>query len=162
MAIRTAAQLVGKETLYDSPISGIKDIFVNEGIKGFYAGFTPRLCCDVFFTVIVEGVEILVIRQLFKDNKNNSFDSVSNLLSLVLKFITPNILYPYALVSKIMAVNSCKSLQAAKLEPNFVDWRECWSYLSLLGQLKRGSTIIFRYQPMPSREIEERLAFLKI
>ncbi|KAF7486837.1 Hypothetical predicted protein [Marmota monax] len=53
--------------------------------------------------------------------------------------------YPFLLVGDLMAVNNC-GLQAGlpPYSPVFKSWIHCWKYLSVQGQLFRGSSLLFR------------------
>lgn len=143
LLIRNFASFVGKETVYDFPFSAIKDIVNNEGLLGFYSGFVPRLIGELSCLVVTKSIIILLIKPYCNTPE------YSSILTTIVNFIVPAVLYPFNLVSTVMAVNGCKSIQAANLEPEFISWTECWNHLSSMGNLKRGSSIIWRFQTLP-------------
>ncbi|XP_074595159.1 mitochondrial carrier homolog 2-like [Brevipalpus obovatus] len=142
LSVRSCCQFVGKENIYDSPITGIKDIINNEGPSGFYSGFVPQVTGEVLQIVITKSVEIYVIKKLFSGDSNQSLWA-----STCLRFIVPSFLYRFKVLSKVMMVNSCESLEASRLEPHYIDWLDCWQQMSRLDSMKRGSSLFFRYEP---------------
>lgn len=143
LLVRNFASFVGKEIVYDYPLSALKDIIKNEGIAGLYAGFVPKLIGDLSCLVITKSIIILLIKPYL------NVPEYSSVLTTIVNFMVPAILYPFNLVSTVMSINGCKSLEAANLEPEFLSWTECWSHLSSMGNIKRGSSIIWRVQTLP-------------
>lgn len=167
LVVRSCAQFIGRETVYDSFRSGIRDIYTNSGISGFYAGFMPRFLYDVFVLWSTHGI-LLLIRGLVLDRmvdpETGNIAGTNGLESYVaasVNFLLSSTMYPFHVVSTVMACNgrSAASLEAAALEgKEFLDWTECWRHLSSLGQLKRGSSLIFRYQAnQPHRFVYPRM-----
>lgn len=155
LVVRSCAQFIGRETVYDSFRSGIRDIYTNSGISGFYAGFMPRFLYDVFVLWSTHGILLLIkgaVLDRMADPETGVIAGGNGLESYVgasVNFLLSATMYPFHVVSTVMACNgrSAASLEASALEgKEFIDWTECWRHLSALGQLKRGSSLIFRYQ----------------
>ena len=159
LVVRSCAQFIGRETVYDSFRSGIRDIYQNSGISGFYAGFMPRFMYDVFVLWSTHGLLLLIkgaVLERMTDSDGNiaGGNGLEHYVGASVNFIVSSVLYPFNVVSTVMACNgkSAASLEAAALEGReFMDWSECWKHLSSLGQLKRGSSLIFRYQANDAR-----------
>ncbi|KAI1293715.1 Mitochondrial carrier -like protein 2 [Halotydeus destructor] len=143
LVLRSFAQFVGHETVYDSLSGAITDIYTQGGVGGFYAGFVPKFFGDVMILWTSHG--LIFISRKFIDGEN----SVQSYLAATINFVVASFMYPFSVVSTVMAVNGAEasSLMAADLNPNFqCDWSECWRHLSSMGQLKRGSSLFWRYQ----------------
>ncbi|ELW66111.1 Mitochondrial carrier like protein 1 [Tupaia chinensis] len=70
---------------------------------------------------------------------------VEGSLALWFQIAVSMLTYPFLLVGDLMAVNNC-GLQAGlpPYSPVFKSWIHCWKYLSVQGQLFRGSSLLFR------------------
>ncbi|RWS02194.1 mitochondrial carrier 2-like protein [Dinothrombium tinctorium] len=139
LAIRCCAQFVGRETVYNSLHSAVYDIYSNEGVLGFYSGFVPRFLgeCLVLWTT---HSFVFLIEGFVKSDS-----SLSTYIATTTNFIVQSIMYPFHVVATVMSVNNASSLAASRLEPQFLSWVDCWNHLSKMGQLKRGSSIFWRY-----------------
>lgn len=155
MVIRSCSQFVGRETVYDSFTGAVKDIFKNGGVLGFYSGFAPRLFGDVLILWTSHGIFFVVKGFLSGDN------TVKGYVAASINFVVTSLMYPFQVVSTVMAVNgpSAASLDASLLSPEFLDWGQCWRQLSRLGQIKRGSSLLWRYKvEIPKRNYDYKLA----
>jgi PREDICTED: mitochondrial carrier homolog 2-like len=137
---RSFAQFIGQDTIYYSFSTAIFDIYQNEGLAGFYAGFVPHLIQDII--VFWASRHLLMLIPGYKLNPEDTTGFGVTFTS----FLLQPFLYPFQLVSTVMTVNSCASLGASRIYPRFGDWKECWSYLQSINHLKRGSSLIWRYQ----------------
>lgn len=143
MTVRVCAQFVGRETQYDSLFGAVVDIYRTGGIFAFFSGFVPRLSHEILALWISSNV-IFVL--------NSWVDGASPLKSYVsasVNFIVSSLLYPFQLVSTVMCCNgyNARSLAAsAYTGPEYSNWIDCWAQLSRLGELKRGSSLLWRYQ----------------
>lgn len=149
MVIRSCAQFVGREAIYDGIGGAVSDIYANGGVAGFYAGFMPKFYGNVLILWTSHGLIFLV--KGFIEGES----TVQGYLAASINFVVASLMYPFTVVSTVMAVNGsgAASLEAARLSPDFMDWGDCWRHLSQLGQIKRGSSLFWRYQPHlePSR-----------
>ncbi|KAL1765451.1 mitochondrial carrier-like 1 isoform X2 [Sigmodon hispidus] len=130
ISMRCMMQFVGREAKYSGVVSSIGKIFKEEGLLGFF-GLIPHLLGDVVF---LWGCNLLAhfINAYLMD------DSFSQALAIrsYTKFVMGN--------CNLMAVNNC-GLQAGlpPYSPVFKSWIHCWKYLSVKGQLFRGSSLLF-------------------
>jgi carrier protein len=143
MTVRICAQFIGREQHYDSVRSAVVDIYQTGGFSGFYAGFVPRFLGDCL--VLWLGSSIIFVVNSWIDGES----AVKSYVSASINFIVASLMYPFQLVSTVMACNgsNARSLAAsAYTGPEFSNWIDCWKNLSELGQLKRGSSLLWRYQ----------------
>ncbi|XP_054166453.1 mitochondrial carrier homolog 2-like [Oppia nitens] len=143
MTVRVCAQFVGRETHYDTLFGAIKDIYRTGGVSGFYAGFMPRFLGDVL--VLWIGSNIIFVANSWIDGDSTT----KNYVSASVNFIVSSLLYPFQLVSTVMSCNgqSARSLAASAYTGHpYANWVDCWRHLSQLGEIKRGSSLLWRYQ----------------
>lgn len=158
ISMRTVAQYIGKESLYSSLWSSIKEIYNTQGLSGFYSGLVPallgHLCTCVIHSSLWLMFEIIVA--------NISYDMGKLVIKTfiaapLLAYIPGSYSYPLFLMSNVMAVNNCGL--AAGMPPRvpaFTGWRDCYSHLKSSGELYRGSVILFSrfaYKDPPSTEV---------
>ncbi|EPY72880.1 mitochondrial carrier 1 isoform 2-like protein [Camelus ferus] len=134
ISMRCMVQFVGREAKYSGVLSSIGKIFKEEGLLGFFVYFSQALAIRSY-TKFVMGIAVSMLT------------------------------YPFLLVGDLMAVNNCGQLgtlassgihtiwdesvvwlQAGlpPYSPVFKSWIHCWKYLSVQGQLFRGSSLLFR------------------
>uniref|UniRef100_A0A182PDU9 Mitochondrial carrier n=1 Tax=Anopheles epiroticus TaxID=199890 RepID=A0A182PDU9_9DIPT len=139
ISIRMMAQFIGREHLYDGLFGSIKEIWVQEGIRGFFSGLIPRLwmeaCCMALTTAI---------SYLFK-KYSGANKTICGHVDTISHFTVTSMLYPYHVVSTCMAVQGCR-LKAGNppFMDHFISWRHCHAHLTLQNQHKRGSSFFFR------------------
>uniref|UniRef100_T1JBI7 ABC-type glutathione-S-conjugate transporter n=1 Tax=Strigamia maritima TaxID=126957 RepID=T1JBI7_STRMM len=141
ITIRAIAQFVGRETLYNGFFSSLKEIYENEGFSG---GLVPRLLAEITSLWISATLTFVINTYIVEDADFRGYTSAS------MAFIASAITYPLNLVSNIMAMND--SGLAAGMPPNmpiFFSWQDCWKSLSSQNQLKRGSSLLWRYYTGP-------------
>lgn len=115
----------------------------------------PRFLYDVFLLWSTHGILLLVKglvldRMKSEDSSDRGSAPFESYIAASVNFLLASTMYPFHVVSTVMACNgsAAASLEASALEGrDFVDWTECWKHLSSLGQLKRGSSLLWRYQP---------------
>lgn len=149
MMVRAMAQFIGREQHYDSVFSAIADIFQTGGISGFYAGFVPFVLGECGLVALEASLAYLVYTKL------DQFESVKNstLVSTVVNIIARSFVYPFRLVSTVMSCNgsNARSLAAsAYTAPEYRNWVHCCKTLWSRGEIKRGSSLWWRYQPITS------------
>lgn len=139
---RTIAQHVGQETKYTGFFTAVKQIFADEGIRGFYAGLVPGLLYHVFNSLLYEMIIVIVE------------ESAKMIPFVILKaglvtikvplaaYITRSYTYPFLLISNMMTINNT-GLAAAALSPSFTSWKDCWRYLKDTGNSYRGNVVLF-------------------
>lgn len=147
MTIRVCAQFVGKETDYNTMTGAITDIYQTGGILGFYSGFMPKFLGDCLVLWLSSSIVFVINSQMESHNA-----PIKGYVTASVNFIVTSLLYPFQLVSTIMACNgpSARTLAASHLTGrDYKDWLECWSHLDKIGEIKRGSSLFWRYKPMP-------------
>ena len=145
------AQFVGQESKYSGLFGSAMEIYNESGISGFFRGLVPRLSGELLSILIASTLGFTVNTYLVKDPKSKGF------ITAVSGFIASTVTYPFHVVSTCMAVAGC-GLQAG-MPPNmpiYVDWTDCWNHLSRQNQLKRGSSLLWRYYSMakPAPELQ--------
>lgn len=101
-------------------------------IESLYKGIIPKLIIEVAM-VWVSVISRRVTAGLVDDELGQA------IISRVPPFIVQSILYPFNVVSTVMADNG-----RSGMNPKFDHWRQCYDYLSLNNQLKRGSSFFYR------------------
>ncbi|XP_055607143.1 mitochondrial carrier homolog 2-like [Uranotaenia lowii] len=140
ISIRMMAQFVGREKIYTGLWQSIREIWSQEGIAGFFAGFMPRLICDLGCLVISSSATYLVSKYLVREREGRVY------VSSISQFVVSSMFYPYHVVSTSMIVNGSR-LKAGSMPfmEQYSDWRDCFSKLKAAGQHKRGNSLFFRY-----------------
>ena len=141
IAIRMIAQHVGKETLYNSVWSSLREIYSREGLAGFYKGLMPALLGGVLSTVM--HVTLWVGLELIANTVTQNW-SKSLIRSIVRPFMVSYIprsySYPFELMRSVMSVNdSGLAVGMPPHIPTFSSWRECFWHLKSNHQMYRGS-----------------------
>lgn len=140
VSVRMMAQYVGKETKYNSILGALYTVWKEEGILGLFSGVIPRLLADLLVVAIASSTTYLVHRHVLQEKESRLYFGSFN------TFIWTGILYPFHLVSSCIIVS--KSGLAAGRPPNmplYNNWVDCFSKMRADGDLKRGSSIFFRY-----------------
>ncbi|KAL5010505.1 hypothetical protein ScPMuIL_012810 [Solemya velum] len=144
LMIRSMAQFVGGEDQYSSPITAIVEIYKNDGITGFFAGLMPRIIGEICAVWMTGFISHLINKYFIEDKEMKSYTGAACGL------VITHFIYPFQLVSNIMAVNRSGLIAAQPPNmPPFDSWRQCWSQLSKQGQLKRGASLFWRYYSGP-------------
>lgn len=144
ISIRMMASFVGKEEHYSSLVGAIVSIYKEDGILGFFHGIVPKLLGDLT-CVAVTGVLAYYANKYFVKSKELRTYTVP-----ILTFVASVYTYPLIVVSTCMAVAG-SSLKAGNppLMPPYKSWHACYRDLMRNKQLKRGSSVIFRYYIAP-------------
>nr|KAF6506667.1 mitochondrial carrier 1 [Rousettus aegyptiacus] len=131
-------------TIGTNVLSSIGKIFKEEGLLGFFVGLIPHLLGDVVF---LWGCNLLAhfINAYLVDDSFSQALAIRSYTKFVMGIAVSMLTYPFLLVGDLMAVNNC-GLQAGlpPYSPVFKSWIHCWKYLSVQGQLFRGSSLLFR------------------
>ncbi|XP_015602529.1 mitochondrial carrier homolog 2 [Cephus cinctus] len=144
IATRTMAQFVGGETKYNGFFHSFIEVYRANGIMGFYAGLVPRLLANTA-AIIMVGVSTYVINKyVIQDREAKTYTSPT------MTFLATTITYPLLVVSHCMAVNNCGLVAGLPPQmPIYDSWLHCWAHLAATNQLKRGSSILWRYYTGP-------------
>jgi len=112
----------------------------------------PRFLYDVFLLWSTHGIILLakglILDRMRSEDAPDRGAPFESYLAATVNFLLASTMYPFHVVSTVMACNgtSAASINASALNPELVDWTEAWKHLSSLGQLKRGSSLLWRYQ----------------
>ncbi|KAI5734478.1 mitochondrial carrier homolog 1-like isoform X1 [Diaphorina citri] len=154
MAVRCMAQFVGRERLYSewNPLANLLTILKLEGLAGLFKGFWAKLLGEVALVtasvVIVHSIHRMIKSNSDSDNSEKSMVFVST----VVNFACVSYFYPYNVVSTTMSVNGAGlSIGQPPMSPIFANTHHCYTYLSYMNQLKRGSNLFYRWVPTVSR-----------
>ncbi|XP_013771876.1 mitochondrial carrier homolog 2-like [Limulus polyphemus] len=144
ITVRTMAQFVGREEKYTGIFSSLRELYKEDGILGFFSGLIPRLIGEIVTLWLASSVTFVINTYLVEDKTVRTYIRASIL------YLSTAVAYPFSLVSNVMAVNNCGL--AAGMPPNmpiYASWTDCWSHLKAISQLKRGSSILWRYYSGP-------------
>ncbi|KAI5730707.1 hypothetical protein M8J76_016627 [Diaphorina citri] len=129
MAVRCMAQFVGL-------------------FKGFWAKLLGEVALVTASVVIVHSIHRMIKSNSDSDNSEKSMVFVST----VVNFACVSYFYPYNVVSTTMSVNGAGlSIGQPPMSPIFANTHHCYTYLSYMNQLKRGSNLFYRWVPTVSR-----------
>ena len=131
LMVRSMAQFVGKEHIYDYIHNGIVDIYTNEGILGFFSGLIPRLIGDAMFMCIMRIAGFAIYRYAVQEK-------VSATIPLPYARIAT---FRYFRVSTVMILNGSRLVARKERsgERLFTSWRECYRHLYPRRVVNRGS-----------------------
>ncbi|XP_063239461.1 mitochondrial carrier homolog 2-like [Bacillus rossius redtenbacheri] len=140
VAVRTMAQFVGGEKIYVGIFASIGEIYREEGIMGFFKGLVPRLLGELIALIISSTFTHFVNNLLVKDREFQSYVSITS------SYLATSLTYPFQVVSNCMAVaNTRLAAGNPPYMPGYTTWGQCWRHLGATGQLKRGSSLLWRY-----------------
>lgn len=146
------ASFVGGEAEYSNVLTGLVSIYRDNGILGFWSGFLPRALGEALTVIITASLTYLVNNYVLEDKNMKTYTSH------VSSFFASSLCYPFAVVSNVSCVS--RSGLAAGYPPHmpfYNSWVDTWSHLSREKQLKRGSSLLFRYYTGPQVVIDGRV-----
>lgn len=144
VTVRMVAQYIGGEEAYNWMLSSIREIYRESGIFGFYSGLAPRLLGEMLAFWICSSLTFVFNNYLLKDKELKTYTGA------VMSLISSTVTYPYVLVARIMMVNGSEMRIAfPPHSPVYTGWTDCWQQLKAHNQLKRGSSILWRYYTGP-------------
>ncbi|XP_036172651.1 mitochondrial carrier homolog 1 isoform X3 [Myotis myotis] len=172
--MKTSLRKVVKETSYEMMMQCVSRMLAHPlhvismrcmvqfvGREAKYSGLIPHLLGDVVFlwgcNLLAHFINAYLVDDSVSDspgglgNDQNPGSQFSQALAIrsytkfVMGIAVSMLTYPFLLVGDLMAVNNC-GLQAGlpPYSPVFKSWIHCWKYLSMQGQLFRGSSLLFR------------------
>ncbi|KAL0280192.1 UNVERIFIED_CONTAM: hypothetical protein PYX00_001564 [Menopon gallinae] len=144
IAGRMMAEFIGGEHKYSSFIDAVKEIYRLSGISGFYAGIIPRLIGDLLAVCIITSCTYLIHVHCTDDKE------IRNYCNVLVGFFASSFTYPFHVVSNCMTVTA-SGLKAGSppYMPEYKSWLNCWRHLKSTNQIKRGSTLFWRYYTGP-------------
>lgn len=143
VTLRTIAQHVGEETLYNGFFRAIREIYTAEGIRGFYNGLVPVLIFHLYRNMLYELLTLAIEGAVHMLPYAAIGAGMTILKVPAANYIAGIYSYPFLLVSNMMAINGTPlAIGSPPLTPVFPHWRDCWDYLSSSGNLYRGNAIL--------------------
>lgn len=141
MALRSMAQFIGQEQKYSSwnIFQNAREIYVNEGLGGFFVGLIPRWLLEVS-TILITNAIVHVLRTQISLQRD-----VLPAYQYVAAMIAQSVTYPFSVVTTVSAINR-SGLAGARVSvtPVYSNWQDAYKYLRNTQQLKRGSSLFFR------------------
>jgi len=135
--VRSAAQVVGGECVYNSLWSSVVHIFKNEGVSGFFSGLIPSLLYESL-VLITTNAMIYAFNSIYTDKD----DEFAHWPPFLFNMIATSVFYPFVVVANCMAVtDSGLAIGQPDYMPRFRHWMQCWRWLASRNELKRGSGI---------------------
>nr|CAD7395344.1 unnamed protein product [Timema poppensis] len=151
IAVRMMAQFVGAEKIYSGVLSSIGHIYHEEGLLGFFSGLMPRLLGELVALVISSTITYFINSYIISDRELHTYTMATS------RFFASAITYPFHVVANCMIVNNTKLLAGSPPHMALYEsWTDCWSHLSRTNQLKRGSSMLWRYYTGPQVVIQGR------
>jgi len=150
--VRAVAQFVGKEDKYDGVIGALVAIYREDGILGYYAGFIPRALGELATIGLTAAAAYAINTYLLPAD-----DNLKNYTDHLASFFASSLTYPFHVVGNCMSVTH--SGLAASYPPHmplYQNWVDAWGHLSRKKQLKRGSSLFFRYYAGPQVIVGDR------
>lgn len=140
IAVRTMAQFIGQEQKYTGIFASANEIYEESGVSGFFKGIVPRLAGEIIALTVASSIAFTINTYMIGS------PSYKPTVKAAVGFITSSLTYPFTVVSTCMTVSG-SHLAAGNppFMPVYVNWTDCWSHLSRNTQLKRGSSILWRY-----------------
>ncbi|EZA60416.1 Mitochondrial carrier-like protein [Ooceraea biroi] len=166
VSLRMMAQFVGRETKYSGVFSSILEIYKENGILGYYAGLIPRLIGSAA-VIVLAGISTYAINTYIiqepamKTYTASTMKRHTHIICTILHIIFKN--YPlvfYGRKFNIFTDIVRNHRLVAGLPPHmpiYKNWMHCWSHLSSHNQLKRGSSLLWRYYTGPQMLLNGKL-----
>lgn len=133
--VRSCCQFIGRERTYNFSPFNLLEI-IRQG--NLYDGFGPKLLAELLVLWLSSTLSFSV-EAMIEQNR-----MVQSYVNYCVNFFVSTAAYPLQLTSVVMSVNHT-SLLAAKIEPPFHSWVSCYDSLDKRNQLKRGSSLLWRY-----------------
>ncbi|CAK8697379.1 unnamed protein product [Clavelina lepadiformis] len=143
IAIRTMAQFVGHEEIYNNIYSSVVEIYHEEGILGFFAGLAPRLASEVISIWLCSVLTYAVNTYILTDT--SELKDLRQYTTMAVGYLIQTIVYPLSITSTVMATNGAR-IQAGcpPFVPKYENWVACLRDLKKSGTSGRGSSMLFR------------------
>ncbi|XP_011644038.1 mitochondrial carrier homolog 2-like isoform X1 [Pogonomyrmex barbatus] len=152
ISLRMMAQFVGRETKYSSLFGSFLEIYKENGILGYYSGLIPRVIGSAA-VIVLTGVSTYAINNYIIQEP-----AMKPYTASTVKFVATTVMYPFLVVSHCMVVNNCGLVAGLPpYMPIYRNWLHCWSHLSAHNQLKRGSSLLWRYYTGPQMLLNGKL-----
>ena len=105
ITLRSMVQFIGRESKYCGLCDSMVPIYREEGILGYFAGLIPRLLGDIISLWLFNSLAYLISTYAL-DSGVSTMNEISY-SQAVTGFFASMLMYPFVLVSHLMAVNNC-------------------------------------------------------
>lgn len=147
ISVRQMAQFVGREVAYVGVWKSVRELLRQDGIAGFYAGFAPRLICDLGVLFATSSLSALCNRLFLLKSSQREYNSA------LLQFGSLMVLYPLQVVGACMACSGSGLVAGA---PPYMaiygQWLDCLLDLYARGDHYRGAFIFRRTLPRMQKQ----------
>lgn len=133
--VRSCCQFIGRERTYNFSPFNLLEI-ARQG--NLYDGFAPKLLAELLILWLSSTLSFTVDALIEPDRIFLSY------VNYCINFFVSTAAYPLQLTSIVMSVNHAPLL-AATIESPFHSWISCYDSLEKRNQLKRGSSLLWRY-----------------
>lgn len=142
ISVRQMGQFVGREIVYTGVYDSFREIWNQNGIMGFYAGFVPRLLCDLGVLFTTSTLSAIYNRMFQLKPTQKEYNSV------IFQFGAIMIFYPLQVAAACMACSgSGIAAGAPPYMPIYAQWTDCLMDLFARGDHYRGIFIFRRTLP---------------
>ncbi|EDV99936.1 mitochondrial carrier homolog 2 [Drosophila grimshawi] len=149
IAVRQMAQFVGREIAYTSICGSVREIYAQDGLAGFYAGFAPRLLGDMGVLLCTSTLTAICNRIFWLQPAQREYNAA------LLQFAAIMLLYPLQVVGACMACSgSGIAAGAPPFMPIYGQWVDCLVDLVARGDHFRGAFTIRRTLPKMHTQIQ--------
>uniref|UniRef100_A0A8D0V6N3 Mitochondrial carrier homolog 2 n=1 Tax=Sus scrofa TaxID=9823 RepID=A0A8D0V6N3_PIG len=128
ITLRSMVQFIGRESKYCGLCDSMVTIYREEGILGYFAGLIPRLLGDIISLWLFNSLAYLISTYAL-DSGVSTMNEISY-SQAVTGFFASMLMYPFVLVSHLMAVNNC-------------GLADCWCMLQKEGNMSKGNSLFF-------------------
>lgn len=157
IGVRAMAEFVGGDNKYSGGLTfglygGLCEILKENGVLGLWSGLIPRLLGEVGVLVTTAGLTFLVNNYVITEKEMKQYTGH------VAGFLAGSLFYPFQVVSTCMTVSGSGLLMGLPPRmPLYTGWMDCLQQLKAKNQLKRGSSLLFRYYSGPQRIVGDRV-----
>ncbi|KAM8719827.1 hypothetical protein ACLKA7_005967 [Drosophila subpalustris] len=142
ISVRQMGQFVGREVVYTGLCDSFREIVHHGGLMGFYAGFVPRLLCDLGVLCVTSTLSAICNRTFHLRSTQKEYNSV------LFQFGAIMIFYPLQVAAACMACSgSGIAAGAPPFMPIYAQWTDCLMDLFARGDQLRGAFIFRRTLP---------------
>lgn len=139
--VRMICSVISKDQAYQGLFSTVKEIYKEEGLAGFYSGFTPRWLAEMLTVTLGGSIMYGIYRTMtLLDVEEESVRSSPNYNALV-QFSLGSLVYKYQLTAAVTAA-TCSGLHIGLNQHK--SWTGVFSDLKINKQLARGSAYFYR------------------
>uniref|UniRef100_A0A1B6D1T8 Mitochondrial carrier homolog 2 n=1 Tax=Clastoptera arizonana TaxID=38151 RepID=A0A1B6D1T8_9HEMI len=153
VACRIMAQFVGGETKYSFLLSSLWTIYKEEGFSGLFAGLIPRWFAEISTLILASTITFAFNEYLVQDKELKTYTGT------MIQFVTSSLMYPFHVVGACMTVTGSGLASGSPPQmPLYLSSFDCWKNLARQNQLKRGSSLFFRYYTRANNNILHKVS----